>query len=387
MCEGSDAMQTRLFVLVIGAALLMIMAIPGSAATPVGAQTIMTVTPTPVRQSDGAPRPTATPLSATARETERLLAAALERTAQIAIYQMDVTVRAAGVVAGARSAREEVLIDFRGEYNGADHAFVLRTPDLERQGVDPTAGITAARVNGVTYAPGPLPIHGVTEPVWYGLGSDVPSFLTPPYRLEDMLRRLRNVLPLAEMARGRTETIDGRRCTAYQSVAEVAPAALGALGRPLIPPASTNANVPLDLNIQRGTVQLWLCNDGMLRRIQAVAAGNVRQQPSQVFSTTFRVDISNINGKVTIAAPAQVRTLQRTPEPVVAAQRAGPIRSLPGSGRIVGQVNVQDAVIIIERSADRRWYRVRAPAATGWVSVSLLSVSPTIARQVPVASS
>lgn len=387
MCEERDAMPMRLFVLMTGAALLMVLVMPESAASPVGAQTIRTVTPTPVRQSDGAPRPTTTPLSVTARETERLLSAALERTAQIATYQMDVIVRAAGVVAGARGARKEVLIDFRGEYNGADSAFVLRMPDLDRQGVDPTIGITAARVNGVTYALGPLPIHGATEPVWYNLGADVPSLLAPPYRLDDLLRRLGNVLPLAEMVRGRTETIDGRRCTMYQSGVEVALAALRALGRPLVPPASRNAGAPLDLNVQRGAVQLWICNDGILRRIQAVAAGNVRQQPSQVFSTTFRIDISNINGRVTIAAPAQVRTLQRTLEPVVAALRAGPIRSLPGGGRIVGQVNVQDAVIIIERSADRRWYRVRAPAATGWVSVSLLSVPPTIARQVPVASS
>ncbi|MGQ9826828.1 MAG: SH3 domain-containing protein [Roseiflexus sp.] len=380
-------MQVRLSVLFASVALLTVMAMPFSVTTPVGAQTIITVTPTPVRQSDGAPRPTATPLSATARETERLLSAALARTAQISTYQMDVTVRAAGVVAGARGAREEVLIDFRGEYNGADSAFVLRTPELDRQGVDPATGVTAARVNGVTYALGPLPIHGVTEPVWYGLGTDVPSFLSPPYRLDDMLRRLGNVLPLAEMARGRTETIDGRRCTVYQSGVEVVPAALGALGQPLVPPASRNTGAPLDLNVQRGTVQLWLCNDGMLRRIQAVAAGNVRQQPSQVFSTTFRIDIGNINGKVTITTPAQVRTIRRTPEPIVTAQRAGPIRSLPGSGRIVGQVNIQDAVIIIERSADQRWYRVRAPAATGWVSVSLLSVPQTIARRVPVASS
>ncbi|MCS6937843.1 MAG: SH3 domain-containing protein [Roseiflexus sp.] len=50
----------------------------------------------------------------------------------------------------------------------------------------------------------------------------------------------------------------------------------------------------------------------------------------------------------------------------------------------MGQVNVQDAVIIVERSADQRWYRVRAPAATGWVSASLLSVPLAVARQVPV---
>lgn len=382
-------MHLRLLVLIVSAALFAGTMLPGSSAGPVWAQTIVTVTPTPPRQPatpDGTPRPTTTP-GATANETERLLSAALERTSQSSSYQMNVSVRAAGVVAGARGAREETLIDYTGEYNGANFAFVLRSPELLRQGIDPTTGITAVRANGVTYAVGPLPIHGVTEAVWYTVGSDAPSFLSPPYRLDNLLRRLGNALPLAEMTRGRTETIDGRRCTAYQAAADVTPGALGALGRPLLPPRATNTNTPLDLNIQRGVVQLWLCSDGVLRRVQVIAAGNVRQQPSNVFSTTFLIEVSNLNGRVTVAAPAESRSLKRTPEPTVAARRAGPIRSAPGAGSIVGQMNVQDAVIIIERSADQRWYRVRAPAATGWVSASLLAVSPAVARQIPVASS
>lgn len=382
-------MQVRLLILIMSVALLAGVALPEPAAEPAWAQTIVTVTPTPLRQPaapGGTPRPTPPP-GATANETGRLLEAALERTSQASSYQMNVSIRAAGVVAGARGAREEPLIDYTGEYNGANFAFVLRSPELLRQGIDPTAGITAVRADSVTYAIGPLPIHGVTEPVWYTIGADAPSFLSPPYRLEELLRRLGNALPLAEMARGRTETIDGRRCTAYQAGADVALAALGALGRPIVPPRATNTNTPLDLNIQRGVVQLWLCGDGMLRRVQVIAAGNVRQQPSNAFSAALLIEVSNLNGRVTIAAPAQTRSLKRTPEPAVAARRAGPVRSAPGAGSIVGQMNAQDAVIIIERSADQRWYRVRAPAATGWVSASLLSVSPSVARQIPVAPS
>ncbi|MCS6841206.1 MAG: SH3 domain-containing protein [Roseiflexus sp.] len=378
-------MHLRLVVLILSVTLLGGVAIPAPVAEPVLAQTIVPVTPTSA--PGGAPRPTGTPLSPLAQETERLLSSALERTSQASAYRMAVSVRAAGTVAGARSAREEMLIEYSGEYNGANFAFVLRSPELLRQGIDPTTGITAVRANGVTYAVGPLPLHGATDRVWYTIGSDVPSFLTPPYRLEDILRRLGDALPLAEMSRGRTEMIDGQRCTAYQSGADAAPAALRALGRPLVPPRATSANTPLDLNIQRGVVQLWLCGDGMVRRVQVTAAGNVRRQPSNVFSVAFRVDITNLNGRVKITAPAQTRALQRAPEPTVVAVRAGPIQSAPGAGSILGQVNVQDAVIIIERSADQRWYRVRAPAATGWVSASLLSVSPTVARQVPVASS
>lgn len=377
-------MHLRLFALIVSVALLAGIAIPEPAAEPASAQAIRTVTPSPA--SGATPRPTGTPRSPAAQETARLLAAALERTSQASSYQMTVLIRAAGAVAGARAAREETLIDYTGEYNGANFAFVLRSPELVRQGIDPTAGITAVRANGITYALGPLPIHGVTESVWYTIGSDAPSFLSPPYRLDDLLRRSGNAFPLAEMTRGRTETIDRRWCTAYQAGAEAAPAALGSLGRPLIPPRAPNANTPLDLNIQRGVVQLWLCDDGLIRRVQVTAAGNVRQQPSNVFSASVRIDVSNLNGRLTIEAPLQTRALRRTPEPTVAAVRAGPIRSAPGAGSVVGQMNAQDAVIIIERSADQRWYRVRAPAATGWVSASLLSVPPAVARQVPATS-
>jgi hypothetical protein len=183
-------MHFRPFVLIMSIALLAVVAMPEPAAEPAAAQTIITVTPVPA--PGGTLRPTGTPLSATALETERLLLAALERTSKASAYQMNVTIRAAGVVAGARGAREETLIDYVGEYNGANVAFILRSPELLRQGVDPTAGITAVHVNRVTYAVGPLPIHGVTESVWYTIGSDVPSFLLPPYRLDELLRRVGN---------------------------------------------------------------------------------------------------------------------------------------------------------------------------------------------------
>lgn len=381
-------MLYRLPLLIVIVAVLTSLTSPNPAVRPVSAQTIITVTPTPPRQlptPGGAPRPTTTPSEAM-REAGRRLEAALERTSNVSVYQMNISVRASGTVAGARGAREEILLDYSGEYNRENVAFVMRSPELLRQGIDSDTGIVAVRADGLTYAKGPLPVHGANEPVWYTIGSDAPSFLLPPYRLDELLRRLGRALPLTEMARGRNETIDRRTCTVYQAGANVALTALAALGRPLIPPRAANADASLDLAIQRGVVQFWLCSDNMIRRIQVMVTGNVRQQPSNAFSTIFRIDVSNINGRITITAPAQTRTLPRTSEPVVAARRSGPIYSAPGGGSIVGQMNVQDAVIVIERSADRRWYRVRAPTATGWVSASLLSLPPAVERQVPVAS-
>lgn len=381
-------MNKQLLLLLVGMIALMAVMAPGSASGPALAQTIVTVTPSPaIPPPVQLTQPSATPQSALARETERLLLESFDRTQAVSIYQMTVVIRAAGKVAGANSAREELLVNYEGEYNGADSAYIWRTPDVARLGGDPAAGIAAVVVDGTTYGRGPLPIHGAAEPIWYNLGGEPVIFLQPRYQMPELLRRLSEGLPLATFTRGRTETIDGRRCTAFQSNKDLAPAALTLLGRPLLRPQGATPGTMLDLRITRGAVIVWHCSDGLLRRVQIVAAGTVQQQPSMVFASNIAIDLRNLNGKVTIAAPLDAQTLTRMPEPNVVSVRAGPIRSLRGVGAVLGQLSVQESVILIERSLDRRWYRVRASGATGWVSATLLAVPPAVVRQVPVATS
>lgn len=388
VCVCGCAMNKHLLLLLVGAITLIAIMTPGSAPEPALAQTIVTVTPSPaIPPPVQLAQPSPTPQSALARETERLLLESFNRTQAVSIYQMTVVIRAAGKVAGANSAREELLVNYEGEYNGADSAYIWRTPDIARLGGDPAEGIAAAMVDGATYARGPLPIHGATEPIWYNLGGEPVSFLQPRYQMPDLVRRLSEGLPLSTFTRGRTETIDGRRCTAFQSNKDLAPVALGLLGRPLLPPQGTTPGTQFDLRITRGAVIVWHCSDGLLRRIQIVAAGNVQQQPSMVFASNITIELRNLNGKLTIAAPVDAQMLKRMPEPNVVSVRAGPIRSLRGVGTVLGQLNPQESVILIERSLDRRWYRVRASGATGWVSATLLAVPPAVVRQVPVAAS
>ncbi len=380
-------MHQRYLVLIAGAFALLMMAVPVPASGPALAQTIVTVTPSPAVPLP-APvvpaQPTASPLAALARETQRLLTAGLERTAAASAYRLSVVVRAAGTVAGARGAREEVLTSYEGDHNGPDVSYVLRSSDLIRQGVDPATGISAVIVGGTTYGRGPLPIHGVTEPVWYNLGSEPVVLLQPRYRLDELVRRVGDALDLATLTPGRTEAIEAQRCTAYQSGKDAVQPVLTALGRPLTPPRASTGGALLDVRIDRGAVILWHCSDGLLRRIQVVAAGSVRQQPSNVFASNVTIELRGINRRIAISAPQEAQAIQRAPEPGAVAVRAGPIRSMRGAGGVLGQLNVQEAVILIERSADQRWYRVRASAATGWVGAALLTVPPAVARQVPV---
>jgi SH3-like domain-containing protein len=47
------------------------------------------------------------------------------------------------------------------------------------------------------------------------------------------------------------------------------------------------------------------------------------------------------------------------------------------------QIHAGEVVTLLERSNDGKWYRVKAPEAEGWVSATLLTVDPEVAKQVP----
>jgi flagellar FliL protein len=52
---------------------------------------------------------------------------------------------------------------------------------------------------------------------------------------------------------------------------------------------------------------------------------------------------------------------------------------------VLGQLHAGEVVTLLERSEDSAWYRVKAPEAEGWVSATLLTINPDIAKQVAVA--
>ncbi len=61
----------------------------------------------------------------------------------------------------------------------------------------------------------------------------------------------------------------------------------------------------------------------------------------------------------------------------------GNIRKEPQvSADILGQLHAGEVVTLLERSNDSAWYRVQAPEAEGWVSATLLTIDPEVAKQV-----
>jgi uncharacterized protein YgiM (DUF1202 family) len=61
----------------------------------------------------------------------------------------------------------------------------------------------------------------------------------------------------------------------------------------------------------------------------------------------------------------------------------GNIRKEPQVGNnVLGQLHADEVVTLLERSNDSAWYRVKAPEAEGWVSATLLTIDPEVAKQV-----
>jgi len=91
------------------------------------------------------------------------------------------------------------------------------------------------------------------------------------------------------------------------------------------------------------------------------------------------------------AAPAEPTAIPEptaTPTATLTATvfNGGNIRKAPqvssNKGDILGQLHAGEVVTLLERSNDSAWYRVKAPEAEGWVSATLLTIDPEVAKQV-----
>jgi hypothetical protein len=317
-------------------------------------------------------------------------AAASERTAAAPIYRLAFSVRARGVMADplARTPPlgEVALEDFAGVFVGEDVGLTYRTADAAALGLDRQRGLELLLVKGVTYAIGPLPVTGATEARWYDLGKQPPSPIQPPLHARSALGRLTGGVDPAGLRRVRFEQLDGKRCALYRGGIPAVTAALIGVDRPVT--GETNRSVEQQLSgvkLTRADYLAWVCDDGYIRQIHMSASGYQVRRPAQRFSADVRLRIQDIGSRtLKIVAPGDAITLPPVPVLNAIVAVAGEIRQAPADDApALGQVRVREAVQLLDRTEDARWYRVRAPAATGWVSVSLLRAS-VVLRRVPV---
>jgi hypothetical protein len=102
------------------------------------------------------------------------------------------------------------------------------------------------------------------------------------------------------------------------------------------------------------------------------------------------VTLLRIDGPVADQVPIQGQSAPPTPgaasELTATVFHGGNVRETPVTGRPLDQVNADETVQLLEKTADSAWYKITTiRGVSGWVSATLLRIDAEVARQVPVA--
>jgi flagellar FliL protein len=117
------------------------------------------------------------------------------------------------------------------------------------------------------------------------------------------------------------------------------------------------------------------------------------REPSAAAPTAVPTAKPSPPAQATAPAPASPTPVEPTVTPAsqltATVFNGGNIRKEPrvtqNQGDVLGQLHADEVVTLLERTTDGAWYRVKAPEAEGWVSATLLTIEPAIAKQVPTA--
>jgi flagellar FliL protein len=114
-------------------------------------------------------------------------------------------------------------------------------------------------------------------------------------------------------------------------------------------------------------------------------------------STWYRVQAPEAEGWVSATLltidpkVAQQVSTSAPPETGLSAKvfNGGNVRARPVTGRPLDQINAGETVQLLTKTSDGGWYQISytrdGTPITGWVSVTLLTIDPAVAKQVPVA--
>jgi hypothetical protein len=141
--------------------------------------------------------------------------------------------------------------------------------------------------------------------------------------------------------------------------------------------------------IGAGTV--YAINFRQERFAQAVATATAFAPTAAAERTATALAVQNATATLVTArtATALAKLPSPTPEGGLTARvsNGGNVREAPVSGRPIDQVNVGEAIRLLEKNQDASWFKVtysrNGAAITGWVSRTLLTIDPAVEQQVP----
>lgn len=376
-----------------------------------------TATPEPPTNPSGADAGSAEADEASGGAGEsQVFSQALARSEQAMSYRMEMDVTITGAppeladMLGTGSDQPVSIMKFTGDVNNEDAHVTMSGMFLAFLGIDPDQGLEIMTVAGQSYLQGPIPLLGATEDRWYVADQGEASFTDVASDPDDFFETFQSH-DLAEMpfVQTATESLDGQQCEVYSIDQD---------GLTQLAQDFDLGMSPDDLDtgeIDSAELSMWICDDGYLHKLDFVLEGTAEEMPQQPVTVHVTLHMYDFNSDITIVAPADALPLEQvafsdppfdfgnipgddsfavgdTPADLATSDagtatvfNGGNIRQTPSlQGTVLGQLHAGEAVVLHEKTADGRWYRVTAPEASGWVSVTLLTLDPATATQVPL---
>jgi uncharacterized protein YgiM (DUF1202 family) len=113
---------------------------------------------------------------------------------------------------------------------------------------------------------------------------------------------------------------------------------------------------------------------------------NIRGITGWVNRTLLNLSVE-LSREVPVTGSGDTTVTQPTPDGLTArVANGGNVRAEPSlDGQVLDQINAGETVTLLAKTADGRWFQItNERKVTGWVSVTLLTIDPDVASQVPV---
>jgi hypothetical protein len=329
---------------------------------------------------------------------------ALARTRTLDVYELTLHyISHDGTPEGAAGDAHhgQTSVDYRATIREQDAQFTLRGQSLLLQGLDPDQGLEVINVNGRIYAHGPLPLPEASAEAWYDMSAYDSPALKPWYTAPMLIDSLMGDLDPLWLTPDRRKTFDGQSCAIFRGGRTATLMALMNFGgAPAKHDKRSIEDTYKELVLRTTEFVLWVCDDGYVHQLTVDLVGAPLSTPEQTFGLSMRMQLTDVNGAVTIIQPD--RALPFVPKPTQAANQAAPIPPVAATviasndvtvyatpmvlSERVDQIAAGETVALLERTRTGVWYRVTTERnVTGWVSVVHLPIDQDSAARVPLA--
>lgn len=229
------------------------------------------------------------------------IGSAAEKTGALQTYRMNYEL--------TDRVQEQVVTLFDGAYRGQDFQYTFKTDDIAYLGFDPKTGMHSIRIDGNNYFSGMYIMPEADPAIWYNFGTNPPPGLQDQHRTIAALldKLLRDKVDLTDFTATGTETLHGQECRRYTTEQWDAFEALNQMGYAIRLTGLAGSVAAQELGV-------LVCADGYLHQLTGQIRGTSKDtpdDPGEPIDVEIVLQVSDINGAITIAAPADAMAPSR----------------------------------------------------------------------------